>query len=145
LSFELLKRTLSDKNSMVRQAVVYALLSIGNEKTYDALIHALKDKNRDVRYPAINALIELEDDRVVNPLIHVLKCDKDSIIRATAAIGLLRCRDPGSIETLISALTDKYSQVRYNAHIALINMTGMTIDADPQKWRSWWKENKHEY
>ena len=136
---------LDDRNSNVRQAAIEALGQIGDRNAIEPLISKLGDGNDNVRSAAaialkkmgqkiiVNAvlaalegrhhgLIHIKDNLlVVSPLCVALESG-DSKIRRRAAEGLGILGNPQSINSLISILGDRNSNVRQAAVSALVQI-----------------------
>lgn len=74
----------------------------------------------------------------------------DAEQRKQAAVAVGRLDDYEAVEGLIELLADRERGVRTNAYWALREITAMTIDADPARWRlwfddetGWWAQEAH--
>jgi HEAT repeat protein len=108
-----------------RRAAANALVTIPDPRAVDPLIDALGAADWLVRTNAALALGELQDARpdsdlrrIVLPLTAALE-DQQPSVRAAAASGLGRLRDPAAIEPLVAALDDDNPAVGKTAALVL--------------------------
>lgn len=83
----------------------------------------------------------------VTPAVKELLGDTRTLVRVMAVIILRETRGPGSYRTLYELLGDSDPQVRYQAHMALVKMTGRTntdyhfndvAESRSRGMQSWW-------
>jgi hypothetical protein len=71
--------------------------------------------------------------RKVRPLLQSI----DPVVQREAAMVVGRSSDFESFEVLIHLLEDKHVGVREGAHWALMQISGASYRADPERWRNW--------
>jgi HEAT repeat protein len=109
---------LNDDNSMVRESAAYALGQIKDKKVLVELVAALEDDSFSVREKAANALAKLGDARAVDALVKKAR-SADVKVRLSVLPSLQAFdSDMRVIDTLVEALKDKETQVRFPAIIA---------------------------
>jgi HEAT repeat protein len=129
-----------------------AAIVLGNIKDLDSvapLITALRtDTNYDVRMWSAEALGNMAEmwsidslGNAVQALMGALR-DKDPNVRQKAAFALGKMKAMKAVPALIEAL-QTYGKDS-DASLALFMITDQRLGDDPQKWREWWKKNKHQ-
>jgi HEAT repeat protein len=109
-----------------RAAAAGALGRTGDASAVEPLIEGLQDTDAGVRRDCANALGAIADRRATSSLCKVLLYDHIVDVRRAAARALHDIKDEGAVESLIGALTDTNDSVVYNAHRALVEITGRT-------------------
>ncbi|MBU2547388.1 MAG: HEAT repeat domain-containing protein [Proteobacteria bacterium] len=136
---------LNDKLPLIRAEAARALgTSPSHFMAVEPLTRALRDEEFQVRRNAAFSLGQLigaqrnrRYSRTVAELIDRLK-DESPPVREAAAYALGRIGDRKAIEPLIEALADE--EARFQAHNALLMITGRHLGDDPAEWRAWLKK-----
>ncbi len=114
----------SEREIVVRKAIIYALARLRSTQSTPALIALLNDKKSEIRASAAFALAEIADSSSVNALIETLrkrdKKDEDAFARSQIVRGLGKIGRVEAVEPLLKALSQDQSQaVRREAAHAL--------------------------
>jgi len=137
---------LHDRDPVMRAG---AALALGNpphrHRVVGPLTAALRDENSEVRRNAalsLGAVIGSRHrkmySRTADALLETLKDEKPGVRSASAeALGWIGERR--AVEPLIGLLGDP--EVRFQAHNALITITGQRLSDDPDEWRAWLEKN----
>ena len=105
-------------------------------------IDALKHKDEGVRSDAAQRLGDLGSKAAVPHLITALK-DKEWSVRMRAAESLGKLRDVRAVLALIDMLDDGWETVKFDAHQALLALTGQQFGMEQKaKWVAWYKANE---
>jgi HEAT repeat protein len=106
---------LQNKSPSVRQEAALALGKLKDARAVEPLIAGLRDKNSGFQLEAASALGEIRDARAVDPLVAILgdRRIQDYAVEALAKIGA------PAVTTLIAALSNEDSWIRFNAAKAL--------------------------
>jgi len=104
---------------------------------FKRLVILRTDSDPEVRYTLVRAVMDMETDNVAYFLQQVLSQDSEPHIRMLAAYSLRIHSQPDSVKTLINALRDKNSLVRYYALWSLEKITGKDFKYDYQAWMRW--------
>lgn len=99
-------RALSDDSVIVRATAARAVLSLPGEEAASALLALLQDRDEFVRRETAYAIGETRSRAGVQPLIALLLNDKESSVRAAAAVALGQLGD----ETAAAPLSDSLSR-----------------------------------
>ena len=146
---DLLVDTAVNGDTKARSYAIGALTSIGGDRSKDVLLCLLNDPNAAIRNRAASCCYRFSGDDIVGKLIHLLNDTDDGVVqsavrtlgylRVTAAVSdLMRLArnkvweirsvaisslgnlaDPGALQVVRDALTDKHSAVRKSAKGAL--------------------------
>ena len=111
---DLTRALLSDPEPLVRESAAKIAGYFGYVECADLLIERCRDDDERVRRAAVEHLPFLEDTRVVAELSRVISEDTPRV-RAAAALAMASLDDRSSRESLIAALRDSDSWVRYFA------------------------------
>ena len=133
---------LHDPDPTLRAA---AAMALGNPPAHhmviDPLTKALGDENSEVRRNAarsLGAAIGVKKrkmySRTADALLETLK-DENPEVQAAAADALGWIGEKRAVEPLIELLNNE--AVRFQAHNALITITGQRLSDDPAEWRAW--------
>jgi len=124
-----------DPLALNRAAAALALGRLGDEQGVEPLIAALGDADAAVRRDITLALGQIKDWRVTAPLCGRLLHDNIADVRRAAARALHDSGDRKAMQCLVEALTDPNESVVYNAHRALIALTGrQDLGRSPSQW-----------
>jgi len=164
---ELMSKTLrTDTDVTVRAAAAKSLGQHGDPAAIGVLREALTDSYYLVRWYVVEALGVLLDAKVIaeiksnsskfadsfylqlqatevsaevsKEIEMLLKQDKNGTVRQAAADTLGRLQSKDSLESLVAALQDPDSRVRYASMRSLQRITGLTQGKDPKSWQQWW-------
>jgi HEAT repeat protein len=121
-SIEILIQSLKDNDSGVRSNSAKALGEIGSDRAIRHLIQSTRDQGFYVGAEAVRALGNIKDDEAVEALIQILN-EKNIIttpdLREDAAEELGKIASRRAVESLIKALEDQSSRLRWTAVKAL--------------------------
>jgi hypothetical protein len=109
----------------------------------EGLLNRLKqEKVASVVVPVIEGLRRRKDKRaaVVEALIEKLQSDYWQVV-VTAAASLAEIEDPSAVQPLIQVLARVEGRPRADVHRALVRLTGVQRDDNPEAWKAWWREN----
>jgi hypothetical protein len=145
----LLLDLLKDNNPRVREAAAVALGGRPQKAKAQALAPLLKAmesepdlQTKEWMIRTIGAIAPLaaqaDRDKAVDRLIEILQGGNPSL-KGAAAESLGWIKDGRAIPPLIEALADE----PFQAHNALITITGKRLERNPDVWRKWFKETKH--
>jgi HEAT repeat protein len=109
-----------------------------------SLVNQLQSQNVDTRIKAAQALAAIGDATSVEPLTRTLS-DRSAKVRLWSAIALGRLNDQRAVDALIRCLYDGESEVRIAAGAALVNIVGMDLGTDAEKWLTWWTANQDKF
>ncbi len=140
---------LEDKDPRIREAAVVALGGKPRKATAEALLPVLKALKTETdekakewmirRLVTITPLSEKADrDMAIDMLIEILQ-GENRVLQGAAAESLGWIKDERAIPSLIDALSDN----AFDAHNALISITGKRFGRNPEEWRKWYEETKH--
>ncbi len=127
---------------------LFILRGIAETQTYEALqilpslLHAVPGLDVTVLFEISNVArtvkAPIDDSGLQRIRLYLTSIDADQ--RKQAALAAGRLNDYESVDPLIDLLDDEQPGVRTNAYWALREITAMTIDATPQRWRTWFDE-----
>lgn len=124
----------NDQEPLVRSVAARALGKAKDPAYLMDLVHALADKDPGVRVDVAVALDSLTGEGAIEALrVHAAQ-DPAEDVRAHAAKALRHYPRKEVQETLLGCLQDKSFTVRYQAHAALVEMTGRDAGYDPDAW-----------
>jgi HEAT repeat protein len=145
---------LSTATGRDRDNVAVALRILKDDRAIPTLREALKDKSPYVRGIALAALGELKATKAYDDIVALtndkeengggknagtLNCFRnypaDMACYALGALG-----DQRAVSVLIERLTDK--DLQESARQALETLTRQKLGNDPEKWKSWWKDQR---
>jgi HEAT repeat protein len=106
-------------NRETKQAISAALGQFGSEKALNALFETMERESPLERAKITEKLAESGSQEAVNRLCKLIVNDTSSMVRAKAAEGLLRAKNPTSITCLAEALSDRVGSVKEPASRAL--------------------------
>ncbi len=140
---------LEDNDPRIREAAVVALGGKPRKATAEALLPVLKalktetdEKTKEWMIRKLVSLTPLAEkadrDIAVDSLIEILQCE-NRVLQGAAAESLGWIKDERAIPSLIDALSDN----AFDAHNALISITGKRLGRNPEGWRKWFEETKH--
>lgn len=119
-------RSLTDSNKMVRQTALDGISHLGMEVPALKVIPLLRDPDITVQAKAIEALVRINDPGTVNYLIEILNDDSEYIRRAAVEV-LNEVADPRAIKNLLNAMRDSDWWVRVRAADALGSIGGPRV------------------
>ena len=134
-----------DEPFYLRSAAAWTLGNQGGEsRIIQALIAASHEQDINIREAAIFSLGQAsqkistaqELQQAIDTLAHALG-DPEELIRIAAVQSLGWLDDQHVIRSLINALSDDSSLVRYHAHEALVRLSGQDFGEQPDQWRAW--------
>lgn len=147
----------TDPSSQVRCAAIRALKTYWDPRPVDTLLAILNPKGRsgealpatpEVRWDATEALARLSENAILpDPLrdeatdvfVTLLLHDTSRDVRMAAARGLGALPDDRALRALIASLRHKDFGIAYEAHGALVRLTGQTFEYDADAWEAWLK------
>lgn len=144
----LLLDLLKDKNPRIREAAVVALGGKQQKAKAQALVpllHALESepdkKTQEWMIRTVGMIAPLAEpadrDKAIDLLINILQGENHSL-KGLAAESLGWIKDERAIAPLIELLPDE----PFQAHNALLTITGERLDSNPDVWKKWFKETK---
>lgn len=71
--------------------------------------------------------------------------DKDWRVRAAAIEACRGLRERACVGWLVDLLEKEKGRLRWDALVALVDLTGKEIGLDPKAWKSWWEANKDSF
>ena len=110
-------------------AVVRSAFSQPDELHGQVLLAALRGIDHRLREAAAELLQYQSGPEVRSALVDALQNDRDAAVRARAAFGLGKLRDPSTVEVLINALSDESSRVQSKAAHALSRLGKSAVPA----------------
>ncbi len=129
----------------------------GNSLPEELAIHlpGLLDGDAGTRFEAVDELLQSGDERVFDSILPLAQ-DPDPFVRRLVLEGLAGDREIDAVETLIQALGDDESLVRYTAIASLKKLTGQSFPFDAEgsidqrasmqkRWGQWWSKNKADF
>ncbi len=141
---ELLKELKGNSNWEKRAGVAEALGQLSGQEIAPALAEAIKkDSEPQVRVACMDAARELKapTPEVVAALVEALKHEYWQV-KSTAAATLKALGARDAVEPLIEALGKNEGRLRQDINEALVALTGVNKNADPNAWKSWWEASK---
>ncbi|MHC5062851.1 MAG: HEAT repeat domain-containing protein [Planctomycetota bacterium] len=116
---------------------------------------ALRDSDAGTRFEAVDELLQSGDEAVYDHILPLAK-DPDPFVRRLVLEGLAGDRDITAVDTLLLALGDEESLVRYTAIASLKKLTGQSFPFDAEasadqrsamekRWTQWWSKNKADF
>lgn len=144
---DVLNDLLTDKS---REVAIQAIRAISKWKgtiPQKVLETALRSKVWELRAKVLSILSGLEDELLKNDWVFEaardrLAKDADWHVRAEAVKVLLAMRQKRCVEPLIDALGKEEGRMVDDVHRALVELTGLRIDAFHSDWEDWWERNK---
>ena len=120
---------LSDPNDLVRSEAIDALgtLEEGSGKHYEDLILRLHDEKRLVRISALESLALLQDLDAIREIQSILK-DRDSLVRAYAAIALAELGSTASLSLISEALQRENDEAAEAGYLVALHILGDTTN-----------------
>ena len=136
---------LADPDPARRRAAATILARVAEPSSYAALAERVFDADSSVRRAARTALAAHRRDPKMRPIPEKLRRALlsglgDRPAQAARALGGLR--DVESIPSLIQVLETSDAAGAEAAATALTHVTLQRLGTSPQKWLSWWKENR---
>jgi HEAT repeat protein len=120
----------------VRAVAVNALGRAGNAKYLSTVLACLEEESTPLRWDAAVALDRVIGPQAVKPLMdHALR-DPSMDVRTACAKALRHYQQQAVLETLCQVLVDREFSVRFQAHAALVELTGKDAQYDVDDWRS---------
>lgn len=113
-----------EHSAVVRAAAAAALRALGDTRILPELREAANDPEYYVRIEALRSIGALGGKKDIALLTAKLAKDPRTGVRLESAHALTRIGDTSALPTLISALDDPDSSVRFAAHRALCRITG---------------------
>jgi HEAT repeat protein len=129
-----LRRLLDDKSALVRQVAIECLADVDGKAAAGPITDRLRDRDPWVRYIAARHLGYLGATSAVEALADRLKSDESVNVRRQAAQSLAMIGSRAALHNLYLALQD-VPDVRYQAYLALRQITGQDPGEDPNAWR----------
>jgi HEAT repeat protein len=139
----------------VRVNALWDLALVGNRgvqqaRVADILLSSTHDDNPNVRYWAVEGLAFLGTDVVIEPLLDIFHNDRSASIRERAACGLAQSgmlsqkQRWTAVPRLIEYAGDfgLDPQTRGWAFQALRDITGESLGADPDLWKTWYRRSR---
>ena len=136
---------LSDPDPTRRRAAAAILARLAEPSSYAALAERVFDPDSSVRRAARAALAAHRRDPKMRPIPEKLRRALLSGVGerpAQAARALGGLRDVESIPSLIQVLETSDAAGAEAAATALTHLTLQRLGTSPQRWLSWWKENR---
>ncbi len=116
-----LQAALKDNDREVVREARAAIRRITNTEDVNVYLDDLKRKEKPIRLKAIEALGELKDKKACRALNFLLK-DSDAALRTASVTALGKIGGPDSEKTIIPMLSDRTSQVQWEAIMALARL-----------------------
>ena len=137
----LLRHNARDKSWYVRYNSLAALAKFNDRQSLPLFLESLRDGNSSVRFKSVEALGEIGDRSTLPEII--CRLDDNSIyVRAAAAYTLGKLKILQSVPVLIDRLTPREAEmVRFEAHLALVKITGKQFGVQQGPWREWWNDS----
>jgi len=121
--------------------LIYAMSQINDIIVVPFLVENFSTQTPEVRAAIVHALGKIRDARAIETLLLALK-DQDEIVRANAAFALSSFYSVPIMDALIAQLSDEVPPVRAAAMEALSALTSLNFGQDPDKWRTWWEQER---
>ena len=109
-------------NQETKQAISTALGTFGSEKALQALVSTMYKEPPAERAKITTKLADSGSQEAVDILCNLIESDTSPVVRARAAEGLLRAKNPSSIHALAQALSDRVGSVKIPASKALAEL-----------------------
>jgi hypothetical protein len=141
---ELLRELKGNSAWEKRAGVAEALGEMSSPEIAPALAEAIrKDGEPQVRVAAMDAAREAKAStpEVLGALVEALKHEYWQV-KSTAALTLKALGAKDAIEPLIEALGKNEGRLRQDFNDALVALTGVNKNADPNAWKSWWEGSR---
>lgn len=125
----------------VRYNSLGALMLLKDLESLPLFLESLRDQNSSVRFKSLEAIAEMGDWTSLPAVISRLE-DKSIYVRAGAAYALGRLKLLRAVPPLIDHLSSREEEmVRYEAHQALIRITGRKFSDRQELWQAWWSDS----
>jgi len=135
-------QVLKDDVGEVRDSVEEALTNFGEESRMPVLLSRLQNSDLESS-ELVRALREIdpEKDGKAFEAVTVLLKHEDSEVRYNAVLVVGLFQNLKAVPLLIDTLKDSDSQVRENARLALIGLSGTDYEFDQEAWRAWYRSH----
>jgi HEAT repeat protein len=138
----ILGETLENRSWRVRLGLLEALAILKDERAAEKLSEALLEEDPGIRSRALESLAERGTAAGLQACLDRLQ-DEFWQVRAVAIGALGRFGEIKAVDPLIEALKVETGRMRGDIAEALLKLTGKTLDADYQLWKSWWASEDH--
>ncbi len=140
-------RYLTDKDSNVRAAAVFALALHGSPDHATQIAPLLKDADPAVRLNAARTLQRLHNTAAIDGLIDAVDDTKEdnAAVRAEAADALGQYAENRVLEKLITTLDDPALIVNQGALRSLRTLTGEDLGEDRRDWSRWSQQTREPF
>ncbi|MHC4781251.1 MAG: HEAT repeat domain-containing protein, partial [Planctomycetota bacterium] len=138
----ILEEALSHNSWRARLGLLEALGSLKDDRAEGTLKEALAEDDTAIRSRALESLARRGVDAGYKVCLDAMN-DEFWQVRAVAIAALGRFGEIEAVEPLIEALKTETGRMRGDIAVALTRLTGKTLDADYELWKSWWASDEH--
>lgn len=132
-----LTRASEHRDPSTRMRVAACLGYIGKAWACSKLVELLRDSDETVLVAAVQSLARCGGEDAAPEVARMLYDDRANVRREAAlALGQMGSREV--VADLIEKLRDEEEGVRQNALWSLHRLTSEKLDADYERWKSWW-------
>jgi len=139
-----LKKVLRDPEAAVMQAAMEGLTGMQAPDLYEDLVACVGDDDEGVRIRCAKRLSHFRGDKAAAGVLELLAQASSAALREALVGCLGGMGGDRAFEALLALLRsrDEDPGIQRKALESLQSMTGQNFEADPDKWQSWWGENK---
>ncbi|MBI4563586.1 MAG: HEAT repeat domain-containing protein [Planctomycetes bacterium] len=136
------QRCSADASWSARAAALEALSKLDPSRAAAAARKAVPDRAYQVRLMAARVAPVLDYRPVAVSVLQSGLRDSDWRVRVQAVESAVEIRDRETIEPLVDLLTTEKGRLRWDAYLALRDLTGKELGSDGRTWKAWWEANR---